>query len=58
MDRWVRSRFQPSIPLGKDGKRVTACKEHVELSLKAAEEGMVLLKRRWWKRGCDNSVHP
>ena len=44
MDRWVRSRFQPSIPLGKDGKRVTACKEHVELSLKAAEEGMVLLK--------------
>ncbi|MBR1440216.1 MAG: glycoside hydrolase family 3 C-terminal domain-containing protein [Lachnospiraceae bacterium] len=44
MDRWVRSRFQPNLPLGKDGKRVTACKEHVELSLKAAEEGMVLLK--------------
>ena len=44
MNRWVRSRFQPNLPLGKDGKRLTACKEHVELSLQAAQEGMVLLK--------------
>lgn len=44
MDKYARFRFQPCIPLGKDGKRVTASPEHIELSEKAASEGMVLLK--------------
>lgn len=44
MQKWVRANFQPSIPLGKNGERVTACKAHIELSKEAAKEGMVLLK--------------
>ena len=44
MEKWQRLRFQPNLPLGKDGQRVTACAEHVEFSKNAAKEGMVLLK--------------
>ena len=44
MERWVRARFTPNMPLGPGGKRVTACREHIELSKNAAKEGMVLLK--------------
>ena len=44
MSKWQRSFFQPNLPLGKDGQRVTACKEHILLSKNAAKEGMVLLK--------------
>ena len=44
MERWIRARFLPGIPLGKDGKRITAGREHIALSRKAAREGMVLLK--------------
>ena len=44
MGKWQRSFFQPNLPLGKDGQRVTACKEHILLSKNAAKEGMVLLK--------------
>lgn len=44
MERWVRSIYQPGTPLGEDGKRVTASKEHINLSKEAAREGMVLLK--------------
>jgi beta-glucosidase len=44
MQKWQRVLYQPNLPLGKDGKRVTACKEHRELSKQAAKEGMVLLK--------------
>ena len=32
------------MPLGKNGKKVTGCKEHIELAKKAALEGTVLLK--------------
>ncbi len=39
-----RLRYTPVLPLGKDGRRVTASKEHLELSRAAASEGMVLLK--------------
>ena len=39
-----RARFQPGIPLGSDGRRVTAGREHIALSRRAAREGMVLLK--------------
>ena len=44
MERWIRSRYLPGLPLGKDGRRVTAGKEHIALSRRAAREGMVLLK--------------
>lgn len=44
MERWARAKYQPVLPLGKDGRRITACEEHVTLSKDAAKEGMVLLK--------------
>ena len=44
MEKWIRARYLPGIPLGEDGKRVTAGKEHIALSRRAAGEGMVLLK--------------
>lgn len=42
--RFSRFFYQPCIPLGKDGKCVTASREHLSLSRRAATEGMVLLK--------------
>jgi len=36
--------FQPVLPLGEEGRRVTASREHIEISKNAAKEGMVLLK--------------
>lgn len=44
MQKWVRAKYQPAIGLGKDGRRVTGCREHIELSRQAASEGMILLK--------------
>ena len=44
VEKWIRARFQPGLPLGSDGRRVTAGKEHIALSRRAAREGMVLLK--------------
>ena len=44
MQKWQRILYQPNLPLGEHGERVTACKEHRELSKQAAKEGMVLLK--------------
>lgn len=44
MDKYARFKYQPCLPLGKDGRRVTASAEHIALSRKAAGEGMVLLK--------------
>ena len=46
MNKYARFRFQPCIPLGEDGKCVTASLKHVNLSRKAATEGMVLLKNK------------
>lgn len=43
MEKWTRARFQPNISLKESG-RVTASKEHIQLSKEAAKEGMVLLK--------------
>jgi len=43
MNKWTRLIYQPNRPLNEDG-RVTCSAEHIALSLKAAEEGMVLLK--------------
>ena len=44
MTKWARIRYQPNLPLGENGQRVTACQEHIDLSKNAAKEGMVLLK--------------
>ena len=44
MAKWQRAFFQPNLPLGSNGERVTACREHILLSKEAAKEGMVLLK--------------
>ncbi len=43
MKRWGRAIYQPNLPL-YENRRVTACREHIQLSLEAATEGMVLLK--------------
>lgn len=43
MKKWTRVMYQPNLPL-KNGKYVTASKEHIALSKEAAAEGMVLLK--------------
>ncbi len=43
MQKWARLNYQPSIPLRGD-RRVTASAEHVSVSRRAAQEGMVLLK--------------
>ena len=44
MNKYARFRYQPCIPLGDDGRCVTASVRHTQLSRKAATEGMVLLK--------------
>ena len=44
MNKWTRIKYHPNLPLGKDGRKVTASPEHIRLSLDAAREGMVLLK--------------
>lgn len=44
MEKWGRAFYQPCLPMGEGGKRLTGCKEHIALSRAAATEGMVLLK--------------
>jgi hypothetical protein len=44
MDKFARFRYQPCLPLGEDGRRVTASQKHIAFSRRAATEGMVLLK--------------
>ena len=43
MRKWSRSIYQPGLPL-YGSTRVTASREHIQLSKEAAKEGMVLLK--------------
>ena len=45
MEKWIRARYQPNLPLNGD-RRATASPEHITLSRQAAQEGMVLLKNR------------
>ena len=42
--KWQRIQYMPGFGIGENGQRVTGCKEHIELSRKAAAQGMVLLK--------------
>ncbi len=51
MTKWTRHIYQPSLPMGEDGRLLTGSKEHIELSRSGAREGMVLLKN-------DNKVLP
>ncbi len=44
MNKWTRVKYHPNLPLKADGTRVTASKEHIEISKNAAKEGMVLIK--------------
>lgn len=44
MEKWARINYQPNLPLGENGERVTASAAHILLSKEAAKEGMVLLK--------------
>ena len=43
MEKWIRARYQPNLPLDGD-RRVTASPEHIALSRQAAQAGAVLLK--------------
>ena len=45
MEKWIRARYQPNLPLNGD-RKVTASPEHIALSRQAAQEGMVLLKNQ------------
>lgn len=44
MKKWSRIKYHPCLPLGKDGRRVTSCQEHIDFAHRATCEGMVLLK--------------
>ena len=44
MEKWSRVRYLPGTGLGENGQRVTGSGAHIALSLRAAREGMVLLK--------------
>ncbi len=44
ISKWARIKYQPNLPLGENGERVTGSKEHIELSRQVANEGTVLLK--------------
>ncbi len=44
MERWARLKYQPVLPLGEGGTRITESAAHRMLSKDAAKEGMVLLK--------------
>ena len=43
-NHWLRAKYIPAWPEGADGRAVTGCREHHDLSLEAARECMVLLK--------------
>lgn len=45
MEKWIRARYQPNLPLN-GRSRVTASPEHIALSQQAAQEGIVLLKNQ------------
>ena len=44
LEKWTRSRYSPTLPLGDNSSQITGSKRHIALSRKAATEGTVLLK--------------
>lgn len=44
MTKWSRHLYQPNLPLGQAGEKVTGSREHIALARRGATEGMVLLK--------------
>ena len=44
MEKWARIKYQPVLPLGENNTKITGCQKHIDLSRRAAEEGIVLLK--------------
>lgn len=44
LQRFARFRYQPAVPLGKNGRFVTNSKAHWDVARKIAEDGTVLLK--------------
>ena len=44
MEKWARIRYTPCLPLGDNNSKITGSKRHIELSKRAAGEGIVLLK--------------
>ncbi len=44
MKKWTRANYLPGLPMGPEGRRITAGAAHITLSKEAAKEGMVLLK--------------
>lgn len=46
MEKWTRVKYQPNLPLGENGERLTGSLQHTTLSKEAAKEGMVLLKNQ------------
>ena len=43
-EKWARYKYNLTTNLGENGKRLTGCKEYIQLSRKTAGEGMVLLE--------------
>ncbi|MBE6718773.1 MAG: beta-glucosidase [Ruminococcaceae bacterium] len=43
-EKWARYKYNLTTNIGENGRRITGCKEHIELSRKVAAEGMVLLE--------------
>ena len=43
-EKWARYRYNLTTALGENGKPLTGCQEHIELSRRVATEGMVLLE--------------
>lgn len=41
---WQRARYLPSLPLGENGQRLTASEAHIQRTLEAAREGIILMK--------------
>ncbi len=46
MERWARANYTPCLPLGDNRSRITGSERHIQLSRKAAAEGIVLLKNQ------------
>ncbi|MBO4898503.1 MAG: glycoside hydrolase family 3 C-terminal domain-containing protein [Clostridia bacterium] len=44
MTGWIRSKYNPCLPLGENGARATGSEKHLALSRTIAAEGVVLLK--------------